>query len=179
MAIWSKTLLDTVATRLGGHEYWKRRVDAASNDPERALGVHLAVFVEPFLQYLLEGRKTIESRFSIHRRPPFGCVEPGDLILVKQSAGPIVALAEVSSVWYYELDASARDFIRSRFSEQLCIDDPDFWDAKAEACYATLMQLARVERLKPFACEKRDRRGWVVLRSTSEVQPSLFAEASR
>ncbi len=179
MTTWSQTLLESVVTRLSGHEYWKTRVEVASTCPESAPGVHLAVFVEPFLQYVLDGRKTIESRFSIHRRPPFGCVQAGDLILIKQSAGPIVALAEVSAVWYYQLDASARNFIRARFSEQLCIEDPDFWDAKAEACYATLMQFARLERLEPFACDKRDRRGWVVLQSTSDSQPTLLAEVSR
>jgi hypothetical protein len=138
--------------------------------------VHLAVFVQPFLQFVLEGRKTVESRFSINRCPPYECVESRDLVLIKQSGGPIVAVAEVSDVWYYELDASAREFIRTRFANQLCIDGTDFWESKSASCYATLIQFSRVEKVEPIPCLKRDRRGWVVLEPSIE-QASLFASA--
>src|SRR5206468_2378881 len=133
------------------------------------------VFVEPFLQFVLDGRKTVESRFSIHRRPPFGCVRPGDLVLIKESGGPIVAMAEVPHVWYYQLDPASWGFIRKRFAEQLCVEDPGFWKSKASSCFATLMQFARVERLGPLNCSKRDRRGWVVLSHLSK-QPDLFSD---
>jgi hypothetical protein len=36
--------------------------------------VHLAVFVELFLSSLLDGTKTIESRFGLRRSAPFGRV---------------------------------------------------------------------------------------------------------
>jgi hypothetical protein len=135
--------------------------------------IHLAVFVEPFLQFLLEGRKTVESRFSIHRRAPFGCVNSGDLVLIKESGGPVVAVAEVSKVWYYELDESAWDMIRRRFSQQLCVEDPEFWKSKESSCFATLMQFSRIEKLAPLPCSKKDRRGWVVLGGPNR-QPELF-----
>jgi len=136
--------------------------------------IHLAVFVEPFLQFLLDGRKTVESRFSIHRRPPFGCVHSGDLVLIKASGGPVVAMAEVSNVWYYQLDARAWDLIRNRFGQQLCVEDPGFWKSKESSCFATLMQFARIDKLEPLNCSKRDRRGWVVL-GGPQRQSSLFS----
>ena|ERR1700722_19530448 len=174
MTTWSNSLLTRVEKRLHASDYWGKRCEIAFRAPERKNRVHLAVFVQPFLQFVLEGRKTVESRFSMHRRAPFGCVHPGDLVLIKESGGPVVAIAEVSNVWYYQLNANTRDFIRNRFGEQLCVDDPDFWKSKVSSYFATLMQFARVEKLDPLLCSKRDRRGWVVL-GNSALQADLFA----
>src|ERR1700731_133584 len=99
MPTWSNSLLRSLDKCLSEHEFWMARRGEARNDAERVRNLHLAVFVEPFLSFLLEGRKTIESRFSIHRRPPFECVRKGDIVLVKASGGPIVAVAEISDVW--------------------------------------------------------------------------------
>jgi hypothetical protein len=175
MRMWSNSLLAKVEEQLNGHEYWGPRANILSQTPGRANSLHLAIFVEPFLTFVLDGRKTIESRFSIHRRPPFGCVRSGDLVLIKRSGGPIVALAEVSQVWYYELDSEAWDFIRRKFSKQLCIDDPGFWESKSSAYFATLMRFAHIEKLAEILCSKRDRRGWVVLRHLGE-QRLLFPD---
>jgi len=120
----------------------------------------------------------VESRFSIHRRPPFGCVQSGDLVLVKESGGPVVAVAEISEVWYYQLDQEAWEVIRTRFAKQLCIEDPEFWQSKSSSYFGTLMQIGRVEKLDPLVCSKRDRRGWVVL-DGHERQADLFSDLHR
>jgi hypothetical protein len=174
MPAWSSSLLELLDERLGNDTSSKRNSRADKNRDTRARNVHLAIFVEKFLRFLLAGQKTVESRFSIHRHPPFGRVRQGDIVLIKESGGPVVAIAEVSEVWYYEMDADARDVIRARFGKQLCVE-PEFWESKAASCYATLMQFSRVEPLPPIPCSKRDRRGWVVLRSCGE-QSELFAE---
>lgn len=96
----------------------------------------------------------------MHCRPPFDRVRNGDLVLIKASGGPVVAVAEVANVWFYELTQDSRDFIRSRFGDQLCAD-PEFWESKTDACFATLMRFSRVERIEPIDCWKRDRRGWL------------------
>lgn len=174
MTTWSSSLLTRVEKHLHASEYWRKRSEIASRARKSPKSIHLAVFVEPFLQFVLDGRKTVESRFSIHRRPPFGCVRTGDLVLIKESGGPIVAMAEVSDVWYYRLDPDAWDFIRTRFAEQLCVEDPEFWKSKASSYFATLMRFARVDKLDPLDCSKRDRRGWVVLEGSAR-QAHLFS----
>lgn len=174
MKTWSSSLLTKVEKHLIAREYCEAHSDLLSPSKKRFNSIHLAVFVEPFLQFLLDGRKTVESRFSIHRRPPFGCVKSGDLVLIKESGGPIVAVAEISEVWYYQLDRDAWDLIRTRFARQLCVDDPVFWESKASSYFATLMQIGRVEKLDPLTCAKRDRRGWVVL-DRHDRQTNLFS----
>lgn len=173
MKTWSSSLLTKLEKHLNARQYCEGQSDLVSPSRKRRNSIHLAVFVEPFLQFLLDGRKTVESRFSIHRRPPFGCVHSGDSVLIKESGGPIVAVAEISDVWYYQLGPAAWETIRTRFAKQLCADDPEFWESKACSYFATLMQIGRVEKLDPLACAKRDRRGWVVL-DGHERQTDLF-----
>lgn len=135
-------------------------------------GIHLAVFVEPFLGYVLDGSKTVESRFSANRCAPFGRVHRGDVLLLKRSGGPVVGIARVRAVWSYHLGGSSWKVIRERFAEALRAQAPEFWEQRRQASYATLMSIDRVLELKPVQWEKRDRRGWVVIRSGG--QPSLF-----
>jgi hypothetical protein len=130
------------------------------------------VFVEPFLAYVLDGSKTVESRFSVNRCAPFGKVSQGDVILLKRAGGPIVGIARVRTVWSYELDDSSWAMIQERFAKALRAQDPEFWERKRRASYATLMLIDQVLELEPVDWEKRDRRGWVVVQSGG--QPSLF-----
>jgi hypothetical protein len=161
MSEWTSSLVDAVCTNLERHPYWAPRL---SKVPPVGTGIiHLAIFVEPFLQFVLEGSKTVESRFSTNRCAPYESVRANDILLLKRVSGPVVAIAEVGQVWFYELDASAWKAIRERFGQLLRIQDPEFWTRKASACFATLMRLERVESIPPVACAKRDRRGWVIL----------------
>ena len=139
-------------------------------------GIHLAVFVEPFLEYVLDGSKTVESRFSVNRCAPFGKVSEGDAVLLKRASGPVVGIARVRTVWSYELDESSWAVIRNRFAKALRAQDPEFWLRRRGASYATLMLMDQVLALEPVKWEKRDRRGWVVLRSVGES--SLFGNSN-
>jgi hypothetical protein len=51
--------------------------------------LHLAVFIEPYLSFIFEGTKTIESRFNMRKQAPFGQVSAGDVLLLKRSGGPV------------------------------------------------------------------------------------------
>jgi hypothetical protein len=47
-------------------------------------GTHLAVMTGPYLDRLLDGTKTIESRFTRHRIAPFGQVHSGDVCMCRK-----------------------------------------------------------------------------------------------
>jgi len=146
------------------HPFWERYLDGLSED-NSPYSIHLAVLVEPYLRFILEGRKTIESRFSLKRIAPFDRVKKGDVILLKRSSGPIVGLCLVQSGWFYRLDPSSWSEIRTKFAAALCAEDPSFWEIRGRASYATLMRIANVQELPAIEFPKRDRRGWVVLQS--------------
>ena len=127
------------------------------------VGLHLAVFAEPFLSLTLRGEKTIESRFSRNRCAPFDAVGAGDVILMKAVGGPICGLAIAKQAWFFDLAFQPLDHIRSIFGKRICAGD-DFWAARRNAAFASLIELADPIAIAPLACAKRDRRGWVTLR---------------
>jgi len=162
---------DSVASQTG----WQRRVLAdirsavdhrASDGFVRGKTVHLAVFTEPHLTYLLDGLKTVESRFSVNRCAPYRQVNTGDVLLIKRAGGPVEAVCEVGAVWFYELQGDAWTTIREKFTKALCATDPSFWKDRQEAAYATLLTVTKLRKIDPVRCDKRDRRGWVILDDT-------------
>jgi hypothetical protein len=165
---WRLAMLDQVRERLVDDQSWAWEMDPAENASTPAPSVHLAVFVEPYLQFILDGKKTVESRFSTNRCAPYGVVQAGDLVLLKRSGGPIEGICQVADVWSYRLDPRTWDEIRRGFGTQLCITDAAFWSARSKATYATLMRIGRAERLRPITVDKRDRRGWVLIWRQSE-----------
>jgi cytidylate kinase len=139
--------------------------------------VHLAVFVEPFLQLLLEGRKTVESRFSRTRRAPFKQVNPGDIILLKRTGGPVVGKCRVAQVWFYVLDPASWNEVKE-FAPSICAS-PLFWTERANAKYATLIRVTDVERVPMFRIQKRNRLGWLVLKRARQKPSFLIGIAGR
>lgn len=139
------------------------------------VGVHLAVFVEPYLTAVLEGKKTIESRFALTRRPPYQCIKPLDYILLKRSGGPVMGLALAKSTSFYQLSPMVLTKLRKSFSRQLFAQDDDFWADRADKHYATLIELEDAIAIVPVSIQKRDRQGWVTydrdyLRKTIQLQ---------
>ena len=109
---------------------WVERLTRLRGANGSPFSLHLAVFVEPYLQYVLQGAKTIESRFSLRRSAPYGRVRPDDLLLLKRSGGPITGICTVSNVWLYHLDPASWQFIRREFAQALCAQDPAFWQQR-------------------------------------------------
>lgn len=143
---------------------WDRVMSRLTSKDFSRVGVHLAIFVEPYLQFVLEGKKTVESRFSINRVAPYRQIVEGDIILLKKAGGPIIGICEAASAWFYKLDAEAFSEIINRFGRAICPTDDQFWEDRRQAGYATLISLRKVEKIDPFVLPKRDRRGWVVLK---------------
>ena len=125
--------------------------------------MHLAVFADPFVSLVLDGRKTVESRFSRVRCAPFDLVSEGDIIFIKKVAGPICGLVLAKRAWFYELDKQVLADIRKTYGSTICADD-EFWYHRRKASYATLIELAEPTAIPATQCNKRDRRGWVPLR---------------
>jgi hypothetical protein len=144
--------------------------DIGSSLPRSGSGIHLGIFLEPYLSWVLEGRKTIESRFGVQRCAPHGRVTRGDLLLLKASGGPVVGLCRIEETWFFDLRVTALSSLRDRFARPLCAENAAFWEARSHATLATLMRLDRIRPLSPIPVAKRDRRGWVTLRDASTLE---------
>jgi hypothetical protein len=163
MSKWQQQLYQEISSAVSGVPFWKEYLADCPEGSSRGRTVHLAVFVEPYLKYVLEGRKTVESRFSRNLCAPYRRVHEGDVVILKRAAGAVVGICLVSSAWFYKLDPDSWKEIKGEYGASLCADGSKFWQAREKAAYATLMRFSHVARLRPMQCNKRDRRGWVVL----------------
>jgi len=158
MALWSD-----LVTAVHGDPFWEDYLVGTAERAPIEFAVHLGVYVEPFLGYLLEGRKTMESRFSRRRVAPYRQVQAGDVLLLKRSGGPITGLCRIAEAWFYHLDRISLSEIRTQYAAALCAQDPTFWETRRSASFATLMRVDQVRSIEPLSYAKRDRRCWVVL----------------
>ncbi len=161
---WWTDASKTLATALASDGYWRRY----RADLNGTAGVHLGVFVAPYLDLILDGRKTIESRFGVQRCAPHGKVAVGDILVLKASAGPICGICRISETWFFDLRKTPLADVRRRFGRELCVDD-SFWTLKADAQLATLMKVDHALALTPIHVAKKDRRGWVTVRERSPL----------
>lgn len=170
------TIIEATKARIQENEYWHSYLKGWTNKSSSPYSVHLAVFVQPYLGYILEGKKTVESRFSVNRCAPYGRVKSGDVLLLKQTGGAILGVCQVSKAWTYHLDSKSWKEIRHDYTSALCAEDPGFWATRKNASYATLMRVRHVCSIEPIHIDKRDRRGWVVLDDLKELEKQAVME---
>lgn len=154
---------DTLLEQVESHDFWLSYLSDALQATS-SVGIHLAIFAEPFLSMVLSGEKTVESRFSRNRCAPYGEISDGDIILTKAVAGPVLGIALARRVWCYDLVTEPIGRIRDRFGAGIRADE-EFWSSRSDALYATLIELDAPAAIAPVNSSKRDRRGWVALRS--------------
>ncbi|MEO0474818.1 MAG: hypothetical protein AAF085_02445 [Planctomycetota bacterium] len=110
--------------------------------------IHVAILKPGYIKAILDGRKTIESRMTKTKQPPYGQVESGERIYLKASGGPFMATAiagEVNS--FSALAPDSIQQIRDKHGEQIGGDDA-YWDMKRDSKYATLIELTKVEPIQ-------------------------------
>jgi hypothetical protein len=169
-------LISHLTEHLGNDEAWRPALDALKRGDAT---LHLAVLGKPFLGPLLDGIKTIESRFSRVRHAPYGVLRPGDIVAVKQPGGPVVGAFQAGEVRNYRLTPGLINKIRGRFGQQIHAHD-QFWDDRADSRYATLAVVAHPRTLPRFPFPKRDRRGWAVLTGRKRAgSPEASNDSSR
>ena len=124
---------------------------------------HLVILKKPYLQAILDGSKTIESRFTKTKRPYFGRVLRGDKLFLKESSGPVCAVATAVAVKNFEGLTPQRVIeIKRRYNQHIKGSD-EHWKSKADCRFGVLVWLKDVEPIKPVRICKKDWRGWVVL----------------
>jgi len=139
---------------------------------------HLAIVKPPFLDEILAGRKTVESRLSVNRVAPYNRVKPGDRVLFKQSAGPYRAAATATQV--RSLRIRSHDHLMAIFEAQKhhisgaqIAAARDFFVSKHAARYATLITIAEVTPINEGpAIPPLHGRAWLCLDQTTTATPN-------
>jgi hypothetical protein len=159
-----KAVTRKLSAQLSEEQYWVTRL-APDNLRRSRTVVHLAILIEPYLQLILSGKKTVESRFSLNRIAPFGVAKAGDVLVLKRAGGPVLGICEVTKSHFYHLDPVVFSEIRRRFERRVCPMEADFWERRRVKRFASLLELGMVTSVTPVRLEKRDRRPWVILES--------------
>lgn len=131
---------------------------------------HLAILTKNWIDPILSGEKTIESRFSKVRCAPYGKVKIGDKIFLKESGGLVKGSCIVDNVKTYafrsesEIHHIYREKGQAIFAGEYDPQQPppEKW---LTAKYATLIYITDpIPYLDgAFPYKKKDQRAWVLL----------------
>lgn len=138
---------------------------------------HLAILSKGWIDLILDRKKTIESRFTKNRCAPFGKVNAGDIVYLKESGGSVKGMFRVAKVetfenltrrQIYKLYYEHHDAIfTSLFKEDGGVGFLPMPPAKwLDSKYATLIHITdplKFEEPYPLPFKKRDQRAWVLL----------------
>lgn len=134
--------------------------------PPSATGrTHLAIFTEPYLGLLFQGKKTVESRWSKHQIAPWYRLSQYDRVYVKKSGGPVVGQFHID--WFRHLyiqGFATREYQALIKSHQaaLCVDDDFLQENFRDKLYCTLIGVTKLEKLAaPIEIESCGRHGWI------------------
>lgn len=130
---------------------------------------HLAIMSKGYIEKILSGEKSIESRFSVNRISPFGKIKVGEKVYLKETGKPVSVSFEVESVLFFEdLDKGKIKEIRAKYGKQICAEE-EFWQIKQRARYATLIFVKNPKRVNPFKVEKSNRSAFMSVSSIKEL----------
>ena len=139
--------------------------------------IHVAILMRPYVEMILSGRKTIESRLTKTSRAPYGVIERGERIYFKQSGGPFRATAVVDEVLCVDgLTPRHVRRLKKIYNSGICGDD-QFWEWKRDSNYVSLIWLREVEEIS-YGPEVKPQRGiaWLTLDDEMDVYPECVAD---
>lgn len=125
---------------------------------------HIAILRQPFFDMVLNGEKTIESRWSKNKIAPYNKVTKGDVLLLKETSKDVTATALVKDVMFYELTPQIADNIKLQYGNEIGIDKFDDWGKYRNKRYLTLIWLENVHRIKPRKVKSSNGSGWIILK---------------
>jgi len=125
---------------------------------------HLVILKKRYVEAIVDGRKTIESRFTKSRREPFGRIVAGDKLFFKVSSGVVCAVGFVERVAEFrDLTRGKIAGLKKRYNRTICGAD-EYWDEKKDSRYGVLVWIRDVRVMGAVNIDKKDWRAWVILR---------------
>lgn len=125
---------------------------------------HIAIFRQPFFDMVLDGSKTIESRFSDKKIAPYKKIEVGDEIWIKQTGKDVTVKAVAKKVEFFELTPEIVEEIRVNFGKEIGTDKFEDWTKTLRKKYCTLIWLGDVKKVEPIKVPKSHGSGWMIVK---------------
>lgn len=160
---WKDSLIEELKRELRNDKNWDSiRTKLEHNEN---IGIHLAIFNEPYLSLIFDGQKSIESRFSIKKISPYKKINSGDLVVLKKSGGPVMGIFIAGEIKFFnKLSENHWEYIEKKYGNLICTHyDSEFWSKRENTRYATLIDIENIKKLTPFKINKKDRSGWSLI----------------
>jgi ASC-1-like (ASCH) protein len=127
------------------------------------MNYHLVILKKSYLDAILTGRKTVESRFYQTNQKFLTQIAPGDKLFFKVTSGPVLATATVAEVkTYHNLNTAQIEQIKEKHNKQI-LGDELYWKEKSNSRFGLLCRLKDISPITPRFIRKFDWRAWVVL----------------
>lgn len=129
---------------------------------------HIAILKKQWnlLELILNGKKTIESRWYKTKRAPFNKIKPKDIVYFKNSGELITAKAEAYKVLQFEnLNKKKIKEILKNYGQRIGIENVPTQNFK-DKNYCILIFLKNPKKIKPFHISKKGyglMSAWMVL----------------
>lgn len=136
---------------------------------------HLVILKKCYLDKILDGSKPLELRLLKAAFAPYGAIAIGDRIFLKQSSGPVCAVAQVSSFQEFSNLTPAKIKQLKAIYNHLILGSDEYWQMKSDSKFAIFVWLKNIRTIEPVMICKKDWRAWVVL--TKENNFGLFRSA--
>jgi ASC-1-like (ASCH) protein len=137
---------------------------------------HLAILRKSWnlSQKILDGRKTIESRWYVTKRAPFDRIDAGETIYFKESGEPVRIKAQVSDVkQFVDLDVEKIRKIFEEYSGICPIDSEDSIERNKDKRYCVLVFLMNPKAIKPFEINKKGygiMSAWICINKIDDIK---------
>lgn len=120
---------------------------------------HLAIMTPSrhFIEKILSGQKTIESRWYKHKIAPWNRIKSGDMVYFKDSGRKVTARARVAAVAQFELNDLTEGLrIAKTYQKEICLSDLAIKDTSwlTGKNYVILVHLQNPEEVTPFSINK-------------------------
>ena len=136
---------------------------------------HIAILSKEkkFLDKILSGEKKIESRWYVHKKPPYNSIKRAEIIYFKESGQPIKIKAEVEQVLFIEnLNIEKIKQIIKKYGKEICIN-MDYLNDIKDKKYCTLIFLKNVKGIKPFDINKNgfgNMAAWIIVEDINKIK---------
>ena len=136
---------------------------------------HVAILSKKFnfLSKILSGQKSIESRWTINRKPPYKTISPGDTVYFKNSGEAVTLRAAVSHVLFFQrLDLHEIRRILTEYGPNMGVTI-DYARKVQKARYCTLIFLKNPHLVPPFTINKKGygmMAAWITVPNISAIR---------
>jgi ASC-1-like (ASCH) protein len=130
-----------------------------------------------FIDKILRGQKTIESRWYLNKYKPWGIIKKGDLVYFKNSGELVIARAEVKKVVQFSgLNTQKVQEILGDYCQSLGIEpwDIPLWRTMlAHKKYGILLFLKNPKLVTPFQINKKGfgaMASWISVQNINDIK---------